>query len=283
MRDYLIRLAARLFPTERMGTGPLLASLWRVLFYAIAPTRPFVLRTERYQVWAYPKRGTLTRALIRRGHWEAAATRAFLTRLRPGGFCVDAGANFGHYAMTAANALGPAGLVIAFEPDPATFTLLDANAGLQSGGAQIRCVRAGLGAARATLPMVHDDQNPGGHSFVAASVERAGASTMIDVYALDEWLREVGLDGRKLDLIKIDVQGFEAKLIGGAIRVIERDRPAILCEIWPPGMRAAGDSHRDLVRRLLRLGYTAEAILDTGPRSVDEQALNALLEDGRAY
>src|SRR6266851_3049216 len=50
--------------------------------------------------------------------------------LRPGDWALDIGANVGHYSMRMSELVGAAGRVIAFEPVPATFTLLAANARL---------------------------------------------------------------------------------------------------------------------------------------------------------
>ena len=89
-----------------------------------------MMRTQYYRLWAYPRRGTLTRAVTRRGHWEPEETPEFVRFIRAGDFVIDAGANFGHYTFTAAQLVGPAGLVIGFEPHPDVFKLLAANAAL---------------------------------------------------------------------------------------------------------------------------------------------------------
>jgi len=282
MRNALFRLAARRFPTERIDRSRVLAGLWRILFYAIGPTEPFVLRTRRYRVWAHPTKGTLTRALIRRGHWEPDVTAALLGCVPAGGFAIDAGANFGHYALTFASLAGAGGLVVAFEPDAASFALLQANAALQAGAA-IRCVRAGLGARRGTLTLVHDDANPGGHSFVPGNVRAAGAANAVEVYALDAWLAEAGLASRRLDLIKIDVQGFEGRLIAGARQTIERHRPAVMCEVTPAAMRAAGDAHRDLIEWFVARNYALRPVVNGAALEMEAAALFGILEDGRDH
>lgn len=127
MADTPFRFVAARFSTHRMRGSKALATLWRVLFYLLRPRQPFVMRTRDYRLLAHPCKGGLTRAVIRRGYWEALETEIFCGLLRPGGLVIDVGANFGHYALIAANAIGPEGLVVAFEPDPETFALLDAN------------------------------------------------------------------------------------------------------------------------------------------------------------
>jgi FkbM family methyltransferase len=247
MRDALFRRLAAHYPTERIAESRMLAALWRTMFYAISPQAPFVMRTARYPLWAHPRKGTLTPAIIRRGEWEADETAFIASRLKPGGFFVDAGANFGHYALAAAGIVGAGGLVAAFEPHPATFELLRANAALQP-DARIMCVPAGLASAEGAMPLTVDTANPGGHSYFRRAVRIDGGAVETPVYTLDGWLVREGLAERPLDVIKIDVQGFEAKFIAGGAQTIARHRPVVLCEVTPSAMSLAGDQPRALSR-----------------------------------
>ncbi len=63
--------------------------------------------------------------------------------------------------------------------------------------------------------------NPGGHSFSAANVSLEGEAVTVPVNALDDYLATRGVT-RRLDLLKIDVQGFEAKVRGARPAVTER-------------------------------------------------------------
>ncbi len=279
MTDALFGLIARVFPTRVMDRNPALNAIWRVLFYLFRPRRPFVLRTRHYRLIAHPGRGSLTRAVIRHGCWEPRATAALIARLRPGGFAVDVGANFGHYALTLAQLLGEEGLVIAFEPNPAAFELLAANARL-NGYRNLVVEQAALGETNGALALITDTESPGGHSFSAANVSREGEAVTVPVNALDDYLARQGVT-RRLDLLKIDVQGFEAKVVRGAAKVLARDRPTVLCEIWPEGMRNAGDDAIALLDDLLSLGYRAKVVApeSPGPVPVTRDEAAALLRD----
>ncbi len=181
MADTLFRLIAARFPTHRMGGRKALAALWRFLFYLLRPRHPFVMRTRDYRLFAHPRKGTLTRAVIRRGYWEPLETEIFRSLLRPGALVIDVGANFGHYALTAANAIGPKGLVIAFEPQPESFALLDANRKLLPQD-NLLAVQAGLGAFDGSMEIHTDTANPGGHSFYDWNLRgTAGSSQLVPV------------------------------------------------------------------------------------------------------
>ncbi len=281
MRDIAFRFIAARFPTHRIATNAALAAIWRSLYYTLRPAQPFLMRTADYRLWAHPKRGTLTRAVIRRGHWEPHQTRAFKSFIRPGDFVIDAGANFGHYALTAATLVGRDGLVIAFEPHPATFKLLEANAALLE-HRNVVAERAGLGAERGSAAMTIDLANPGGHSLLEGNVWERGETIVVPVRTIDDYLESSGLAERRIALIKIDVQGYEAKVIAGAARAISRHRPVVFCEITPEALRQAGDSPRWLLDFFEARGYAPRLVVPYGRTgsTVNYQTLAVLLGRG---
>jgi len=274
MRDALFQYIARLYPTEHIATNKTLAAGWRIFFYALGPKQPFVMRTEHYRLMAHPLKGTLTRAVIRRGYWEALETKYFIQLLRPKALVIDAGANFGHYAMVASNAIGPEGLVIAFEPHPEVFTLLSENSALQP-YKNIRAVAAGLSDENGHLLITSDEDNPGGHSFCSQAVRRAGEKIKVPVYTLDSFLSETGIT-RPIDVIKIDVQGFEEKALKGARETIARWHPAIFCEITSESTEDAGDSAREILRFLKSENYRINVILADQEELLEVSADKAL-------
>ncbi len=260
MADTLFRLIAARFPTHLMGERKALAALWRFLFYLLRPRHPFIMRTRDYRLFVHPRKGTLTRAVIRRGYWEPLETEIFHSLLRPGALVIDVGANFGHYALTAANAIGPKGLVIAFEPHPETFALLDANRKLLPQD-NLLVVQAGLGDFDGTLEIHTDAANPGGHSFYAWNLRGTdGSSHQVPVHSLDSFLSE-RIHDRAVEVIKIDVQGFEMKVLHGAVRTIERDQPSVLCEVTPEALNRAGSGVEEILGFFRTRGYSAEVLL----------------------
>jgi len=280
MRDALFQGIARHYPTHWIGRSRLLSAVWRILFYAISPSSPFVMRTEHYSVIAHPGRGTLTRALIRRGYWEKLETRVFIELLRPGAMVVDAGANFGHYALTASNRVGADGLVFAFEPHAPTFALLTENAALQRYG-NLRPIQAGLGAEPGNLPIYEDDGNPGGHSFLDWNRrDDTGGAKTVPVRALDDVLNEQA-PGRPLSILKIDVQGLEMDVLLGAEKTISRDRPSVLCEVTPLVLARTAGGHRTLLSFFEDRNYRATILLPDENRlePVEFSALALLLDE----
>ena len=74
----------------------------------------------------------------------------------------------------------------------------------------------------------------------------------IQAVALDDYFTRE----ERVDLIKLDIQGYELHALQGAERIIS-DNPQInlLVEFWPYGLRCAGASEKDLVAFLRDKGF----------------------------
>jgi FkbM family methyltransferase len=260
LKDRLFQAFARRYPTEKVGENAW-GALWRIAFYAIGPSEPFVMRTQHYRLWAHPKKGPLSHAVIRRGAWERTLTDQFRRCLRPGMLVVDAGANFGHFGMVAADCVGPEGQVFSFEPHGPTFAMLEANAAL-NGFPHLRTVRAALSDSDGEAVLVTDSANAGGHSLDAGNVGMAGNESVVPVRTLDSYLAEHA-PGRRLGMLKIDVQGFEAQLLEGAAGVIARDRPAVVVVVSPAMIERVGRTTAAMLRPFADAGYTAIMVEDS--------------------
>ncbi|MCC6469257.1 MAG: FkbM family methyltransferase [Alphaproteobacteria bacterium] len=258
-RTALFQWIADRYPTPAIAGGGAVRALWKMLFYATAPQAPFVMRTQRYRLWVDPKkRKDIARAILHRGQYEPIETAIMLRHLKPGMTMVDVGANIGHYAMVAAFAVGPQGRVVAFEPDDENHAALAANLALNRLG-NATAERLALGSAPGRLALHRDRANRGGHSLAAANVLAPAGAQDVAVATLDAYAAS-SLGGRRVDFIKIDVQGAEAGVLAGAAGVLARDHPVVLVEFWPHGIRAMGADPMALVERMLALGYRLAVI-----------------------
>ena len=186
------------------------------------------------------------------GRYEEDVT-AFLRRtVPPDGVVVDAGANIGVLSLLAAR-LAPAGLVYAFEPAPRSAEYVRRNA------------RAN-GATNVVVEAVALSDHEGETAFATNADYPAGAHLAVDeasitvpVTTLDAWSARVGL--RRLDLVKVDVEGAELLVLAGARATIRRFSPALVVECNAGALRrVAGRTFADLHRALRDL-YPAVATL----------------------
>jgi hypothetical protein len=89
------------------------------------------------------------------------------------------------------------------------------------------------------------------------------AMTTLDLLAEEQSLSRV-------DLIKVDAEGAEALILEGAVRVLERDRPALICEMQDIWSARYGRDAQSTFSLLSALGYSAVAFVDGRLRPVHE-------------
>jgi FkbM family methyltransferase len=139
----------------------------------------------------------------------------------PGGVFVDVGANVGTYALVLARHVGTSGKVIAVEPHPVTHARLAFNR-TASGFTQVHLVAAAAGPSDGGLLIATDGDNLGASHIVSG--EARGDAIKVPSLRLQRILTEAGVD--HLDALKIDVEGFEDRVLTGFFR----DTPQAL---WP--------------------------------------------------
>jgi len=148
---------------------------------------------------------------------------------------VDVGANCGFYSVLAA-LWNPTLFVRAFEPVPSIFEGLKRNVRLNKLESRICCENLALsretGRATFFLPTAEGlDIETTGTLAADSWQARQGAVRMeVETVRFDEYET---CHRMRVDLIKIDVEDFEADVLEGMRAVITRDRPFIVCEVLP--------------------------------------------------
>jgi FkbM family methyltransferase len=198
------------------------------------------------------------------GNWEPAETNFMLSVVRPGDSVIDVGANLGWYTLTLAQALGPNGRVFAFEPRSDIFAQLERS--VKDNGFTDRCTlyRIALGAegGKRDLAWSPMEMNPG-HSFIlpeGGSPAPGLTRESVSFAPLDS----IGIE-RRIRLIKLDVEGAEPDVLRGGRGLIARDRPIIVCEVFPKWLRRSGSTDTYSMLHLLDdLDYRAHYLTDDG-------------------
>jgi FkbM family methyltransferase len=135
-----------------------------------------------------------------------------------GGVFVDVGANVGTYALALARHVGAEGTVIAIEPHPVTHARLAFN-NSASGYTQVRLVAAAAGPADGDLMIETDGDNLGASHIVSGkplSGKVSGRAIKVPSLRLQRILEEAGVT--HVDALKIDVEGFEDRVLTGFFR-----------------------------------------------------------------
>ena len=162
------------------------------------------------------------RSLELYGEWCEPEIELLRNFLRPGDTVVDVGANIGTHAVALAGAVGNTGSVWAFEPQPLPFQLLCGNVAINC-LTNVRCFQKAVGDAdgRASVPVLAPSES---HNFGAVSINTGSAGEDVELVKIDT----LGL--KSCRLLKIDVEGMEPEVLGGARKTIEALRPILFVE-----------------------------------------------------
>lgn len=178
---------------------------------------------------------------------------ALAASLREGDTFVDIGANEGMISLLAARLVGPAGKVIAFEPNPRPRSVFQAAINRNRiGNVDLRPLGLSdsAGVLQLTVPKVNSGEGSFGRpDYDPASVDLVECSVQVG----DQELREA-----RPRLLKIDVEGFELHVLRGLEQTIARCRPAIVMEMVTQHLVNAGSSIAEVVSFMTDRGYTAQ-------------------------
>ncbi|HLT74349.1 MAG TPA: FkbM family methyltransferase [Ohtaekwangia sp.] len=166
----------------------------------------------------------------------------------PGMVVLDVGTNLGYTALRLAKKVAD-GSVVGFEPDPQNFTLCQKNLAANN-FRNLQVHNVGLGASRKTAIMeTRVSFNRGGNRIN----ENVADGQRIEVHMLDEYFPSLGVP--RVDLMKIDVEGYELQVLRGAERIISEYRPRLFVEVDDSNLKDQGDSAELLIEFLRKLGY----------------------------
>ena len=181
--------------------------------------------------------------LLEQDDWFEDEIRFVRAALRPGQKAIDIGANHGVYAAAIASAVGPAGVVWAFEPTPQTADLLAESLRPYP---QARLLRNAVSNAEGTAHL-----RVSAESESNALVDAAQSGTLaVPAQTPDRLAAELGWRG--VDFLKIDAEGHEAAIVEGGKAFFANESPLVMLEV-------AHD--RSAVERLRAQGYSAYRLL----------------------
>jgi FkbM family methyltransferase len=168
--------------------------------------------------------------------------------LRTDDVVLDVGANYGYYAVTLAAALRRRCRIHALEPDPANLARLRRHVAGNDLDAVVRTHGLGVSDRDETVCMSEPAENSG-HAAVVPTGEIQG----VTLTTIDAFCDARAID--RLDVLIVDVEGYEERALKGAAQTLARSRPLVFVELFPPVMDRQGSSPEATARILTDQGY----------------------------
>lgn len=166
--------------------------------------------------------------------------------VKPGMVVLDVGANIGFYTTLFSKLVGENGKVIAFEPETTNFQhLRKATASFSN----VVVKRIAVGDKNTNIKLYLSDKLNVDHRVYDNGEKRSVQD--VKCIKIDDFLK-----GLKVDVIKVDTQGFDYFVVKGARRLIRRSKKMVLFgELWAFGLKKSGVSEKKYLELLRNLGF----------------------------
>jgi FkbM family methyltransferase len=176
---------------------------------------------------------TIARSVYTSGDWDPLLVRTSFAALREAGHryegttFLEVGANFGIYCLPAVSELG-FGRAIAYEPDPASYELLQQNISRNSLDNRVDAHHAALSDQPGELTLSLGIGNSGDNRIVVSERQSRHLTVKVPARTFDEEVAAGRIRVDELGLVWLDVQGHEGEVLAGARRLLESNVPIVM-------------------------------------------------------
>ncbi len=185
-------------------------------------------------------------SLFETGTYEKGTIQLLHKFLKPGSAFLDIGANIGLMSSIASKIVGAEGKVLSVEANPKTIEILQHNLALNH-AENVSIFPFALGSEKGNATLYENwNVNRGGASLLSQDQQEG-----IDVPV--EKLDDI-FENDKIDLIKIDVEGFELEVLKGGIELLKKQLPVLIIEVSEQRENEAGVSPEEIADFVRSLG-----------------------------
>ncbi|WP_158589344.1 FkbM family methyltransferase [Halococcus sp. IIIV-5B] len=219
-----------------------------------ATSRYITKELDGYRMLLDPHDTGISRTLLSYGTHEQCSTSAFRRELQRLKEDVDGeitalelGANIGYYVLLEASVLGERARIHAIEPAPANIELLERNVRLNGFEDVVDIEWCAIGETVEPVHLHFDESSnrhgvrrshealgdstgnvvSGANTLVNAAVPSQGALT-VQQTTVDEYLAERDIQPAAVNVLRMDVEGYEAEIFEGMTSVLEVDSPLVI-------------------------------------------------------
>lgn len=213
-----------------------------------------LLFAKKYSMDLYKQGDIISDTIAHLGYYEYETTELITHLAKKGSVFVDAGANIGYYSLIWAN-FSPNPSIYAFEPNPKVLGLLKENLSQLENSVKYSLFEEALSSEIGTVNFDegNEDQIGWGH------VHQGGVHN-VSCNTLDNALFS---KNETIDLLKVDIEGYEYHLLKGAEQLIRSGRiKHILMEINHDMLHANGTSESQILDFLRTNNFRVDKIGD---------------------
>jgi FkbM family methyltransferase len=225
-------------------------------FYTLGLMKPVQVKLATGINMELDGRDLVTQTILMTGIWEAQETAFVESNLKPGDVFVDVGAHVGYYSLLAAKQVGETGKVIAVEPNPPTIVRLEKDIALNP-FRNILVQKVACTDKETTLKFYQAAEENTGESSMNKANAREGTEISVRGVPLDRIVQDLGI--KRVDVVKIDVEGAEMSVLGGMTNIIATYHPKFAIELKDELLKNMGSSMAAAKALFIGNGYTLQA------------------------
>lgn len=230
---------------------PGMVFLYNLMFSLVTPKKPVLLNDcQGSRMYVDPRDQAISRFLMLDGVYEPEETKMFKDTIKPGMVVLDIGANIGYYTLIASKLVGDTGKVYAFEPVPRNYQFLKKNVQINNYTNVVTIPKA-LSNKKGKQKIFVNSRQFGSCSLFEGCVA-CDYSVTIETLTMDEFFKT---HNKKIDLIKMDVEGAEGLILEGSKEILEANNITIFMEFCPRMLKGCKTDPLKLLYELKKQGF----------------------------
>lgn len=213
---------------------------------------------------------SVDRAIFLRG-WEPQTINILHKLIKLGDSVIEVGANVGAHSLIISKIIGKNGNLVAIEPTDYAFSKLQRNYNLNPS------LKENTKLLRAYVSNNEHDKVAKIRSSWQINASSKMKEDKDETYTGEiTTLDSLFINLPQIDFIKIDVDGFDYKVLTGSAQLLEKFKPIVFIELGEYHLNLNGDSAKDILRFFKKLNYSGE--LETGEVIRDENRVLSILQ-----
>lgn len=201
-------------------------------------------------IWNLDLTSCIAESMYYNGYWEKNSTKLVKKIVRKGDVVFDIGANIGYYSCILSRLVGNKGHIYCFEPISKYVKRLKDNI-------KVNDLRNITVVKKVVSDICVPQKLQVGPSSARTfcGLGEYNHTEVVESITLDKYITEEnGI--RRVDFVKIDVDGFEIEIISGAEDTLRKYKPIMLVEFCPEAQEKVGNTTGDLLKLLQSFGYS---------------------------